>query len=129
MWPIALKVIARPNVRSREDEQTLALCGDKDAWCHLTPTGRGTSRGPGGVSALLALAYVGDSRAVAPLLGILIDDRRTDVERAYAIVALGIICDKDIVPWNHPLAQDACWWSAPPTLLDPKNGLGVVDLF
>ena len=33
-WPIALKVIARPNVRSREDERTLVLRN----YTRLSPT-------------------------------------------------------------------------------------------
>lgn len=75
-----------------------------------------------------ALGWVGDQRAIEPLCG-LVESRETpDRARAFAAVALGLMCDKDLLPWNATIARDLNWWLAPATLYDPSGGSGVIDL-
>ena len=80
-------------------------------------------------SAARALGYVGDTTAVEPLLEVLRARRGTSIARAFAVVALGVICDRSPFPWNSQLAQDLGWYETPPTLHEPVNQTGVVDLF
>jgi len=75
-----------------------------------------------------ALGFIGDTRAVEPLV-LLVDDPETnDRTRAFASVALGIVCDKEPLPWNSKLAVDVSFWTPPGTLFDPGGGKGVLDL-
>jgi HEAT repeat protein len=74
-----------------------------------------------------ALAWTGDGRAVAPLLGILNDVERRDSDRRVAAQALGWIADKDLLGWHARLSSGVNYVEAPATLTDP-TGFGVLDL-
>jgi HEAT repeat protein len=76
-----------------------------------------------------ALAFVGDVTAVDPLLELLSGRRVGESTRAFAAIALGVICDREPFPWNSKLAQDLGWFETPPTLHDPVRQKGVIDLF
>lgn len=114
---------------AREAAIALALMGDREIQAQLGEEARTESFLGHQVSALLSLAYVGDRQALDPLLQVLLGRRQAEIARAYAAVALGIVFDKDPVPWNHAIAADVGWWRAPVTLLDPATGRGIVDLF
>jgi hypothetical protein len=75
-----------------------------------------------------ALGAVGDVRTVGPLVGMLGDPDTNEHTRAFAAVALGLVCDKEDLPWNSKLAVDVNLWEPPATLLDPAGGKGVLDL-
>ena len=75
-----------------------------------------------------ALGFIGDVRAVQPLLDMIEDDSLSDTARAFGCVALGVVCDKEPLPFNAKLATDVNYWLAPPSLLDPAGGTGVLDL-
>lgn len=75
-----------------------------------------------------ALGYVGDARAVEPLLATLPKGTRPDSVRAFAIAALGGLCDRDPLPWNAPIAESVNYWVPPTTLYDPATGTGILDL-
>lgn len=81
------------------------------------------------VAALYSLAYVGDGQSLAHLYSILTGRRQSENARAAAVAAMGIIADKDLVPWNHAIGWDANWWKAPKTLLDPVDRRGILDVF
>ncbi len=74
-----------------------------------------------------ALGFIGDARSVGPLVEILNDKRISETTRAFAAVALGMVCDKEPYPWNSKIAADVLWWQAPPTLHDPVSGKGILD--
>ncbi|MEZ6017480.1 MAG: HEAT repeat domain-containing protein [Planctomycetota bacterium] len=76
-----------------------------------------------------ALAFVGDVTAVDPLLELLTGRRVNESTRAFSVIALGLICDKEPFPWNSKLAQDLGWFETPPTLHDPVRQKGVIDIF
>ncbi|MBI5365196.1 MAG: HEAT repeat domain-containing protein [Planctomycetes bacterium] len=75
-----------------------------------------------------ALGWVGDQRAIDPLCEMLGSEQVPDRARAFAAVALGLICEKDLLPWNAVYSRDLVWWLAPPTLFDPITGTGILDL-
>ena len=76
-----------------------------------------------------ALGIVGDVRSVEPLLAQIADLEATGLARAFAVVALGSVCDKNGLPWNEPYSAHLTWAEAPSTLFDPALGKGIVDLF
>jgi HEAT repeat protein len=112
----------------REAAIALGLLGDRS----LTPQLVEMLRDARGLfaqsSVAAALGTIGDERAVAPLLALAADTGRDASGRAFAIVALGILCDPAPVPWNTPLALDVNWWLPPATLFEPSTGTGVLDL-
>ncbi len=112
----------------REAAIGLGLLGDRS----LTPQLVGMLSAARGLYALssvaTALGYIGDQRAVAPLLAIAGDAARDASARAFAIVALGLLSDPAPVPWNTSFALDANWWLPPSTLFDPPTATGVLDL-
>lgn len=75
-----------------------------------------------------ALGWIGDQRAIEPLCAIVESSQAPDRVRAFAAVALGLLGEKDQLPWNAIYARDAVWWLAPATFYDPLNGSGIVDL-
>ena len=106
----------------------LALLGDREIVPQLVQRLRSATNIVDTVSSASALGFVGDARAVEPLIAIVVDADARDVGRAFAAVALGLICDKDSSPWNAKLAADSNWLAAPPTLYDPWLGKGLLDL-
>lgn len=75
-----------------------------------------------------ALGFVGDARAVDPLLTIARDATKSPGPRAFAVVALGLISDRALLPWNACIAADANYWVPPGTLFNPSSGTGVLDI-
>ncbi len=112
----------------REASIALALLGDKSIVPYLIDRLRISNTMIESVAAASALGYVGDSRAIDALVGLVADLQVSETTRAFAAVALGQICDKERLPWNAKLAADASWLGAPPTFFDPLLGKGVLDL-
>ena len=61
-----------------------------------------------GVSSAVAkaLGLIGDQSAIEPLKQIAQDKSVGDITRAFACVALGIVCEKTELPWNARISQD-----------------------
>jgi HEAT repeat protein len=61
-----------------------------------------------GVSSAVAkaLGIIGDESAIEPLKEIAFDATAQDITRAFACVALGIVCEKTDLPWNSRISQD-----------------------
>jgi hypothetical protein len=76
-----------------------------------------------------ALGFIGDRRAVEPLLALLSDRLATEKARAFAAVALGNVADRLQLPWNSPIALDLNYRAATATLTDPLTGTGILDIF
>jgi len=112
----------------REAAIGLGLLGDRS----LTPVLVDMLRDARGLSALssiaTALGWIGDERAVDPLLAIATDTGRDAAARAFAIVALGLMGDPAPLPWNTPISLDVNWWLPPATLFDPTTSTGVLDI-
>lgn len=125
-------VVAESRLRPlvlRDGSIALALLGDHA----LVPSLLGWLREAPN-SALLAasadaLGWVGDARAIEPLCALLDDRAVPDRVRAFASVALGRLCDRELLPWSTGLARDLNWALVPTSLFDPASGAGVLDLF
>ena len=76
-----------------------------------------------------ALGLIGDRRSIEPLLAMLSDrEHCTDLARAFAAVALGMCCDKELLPWNAKLAADSNYRASTATLYSPDTGTGILDI-
>jgi HEAT repeat protein len=105
----------------------LALLGDADAVPKLVGL-LGEARSLATQASLSsALGFIGDQRSIAPLVTMLRNQGLTDRARAFAAVALGIVADKELLPWNAKIAQDIDYRAAPATLTDP-SGTGILDI-
>lgn len=88
--------------------------------------GRGTSQSTLD-AACFALGSVGDRRAVEPLLALVRDAKLSDHTRATAISALGRVCDRDRLPWQHAVSAGLNYRAMTVTLSDADHG-GLLDL-
>ena len=74
-----------------------------------------------------ALGFIGDRRALAPLIDLVRDGELVDTARAFGVVALGIIGDRHAYPWNTLLAADLNYAATTATLSNGA-GTGVLDI-
>ena len=70
-----------------------------------------------------ALGFIGDSRSLDPLITMLEDSQKTDLARGFAAVALGIVADKEELPWNSKVAVGINYRANTTTLTDQKGGI------
>jgi HEAT repeat protein len=73
-----------------------------------------------------ALGAIGDSRSIEPLVQMLEKTASTDTARGFAAVALGIVCDKQPLPWGSKIAVDINYLAATPTL--SGGGMGILEI-
>ncbi|MBC8327822.1 MAG: hypothetical protein H8E31_03665, partial [Planctomycetes bacterium] len=79
-------------------------------------------------AAATAIGFIGDHRSVTPLADLLGNDRDfTPLGRAFAAVALGLVADKETLPWNSKIAEDLNYRAAVSTLRD-QAGTGILDI-
>jgi HEAT repeat protein len=105
----------------------LALLGDKEQAPELTRELR-TATGQASQSWIAqALGMVGDSRTLPALVELVRDRRLTDAARGNLTSALGIVCDKDALPWYHALSSRVNWRAATSTLM-AGNGTGILEI-
>jgi HEAT repeat protein len=101
----------------------LGLLGDKD----VVPVLVAMLAEPAGLSAQAAissaLGFIGDARSLRPLVAMLQDSEKTDLARAFAAVALGIVADKEPLPWNSKIGVDGNYRASTTTLTDQKGGI------
>ncbi|MCB9916532.1 MAG: HEAT repeat domain-containing protein [Planctomycetes bacterium] len=74
-----------------------------------------------------ALGFIGDSRSVDPLIAMLENKELTDAARGFAAVALGIVADKELLPWNAKFSVNINY-RANTTTLTGENGTGLLDI-
>ncbi len=112
----------------RQAAVSLGLLGDKSAVPGLLEM-MGAARGLSTQAATAsALGFIGDSRSIDPLLGLLADDERyTDGARGFAAVALGLVCDEDPLPWNAAFSANLNYRASTPTLNDDR-GAGLLNI-
>lgn len=73
-----------------------------------------------------AFRYVGDRRAIDPLLGLLGDRDLPDLARAFVLAAVGGACDRGELPWNEPFARGVNYRAPISTI---SNGVtGILDI-
>jgi HEAT repeat protein len=74
-----------------------------------------------------ALGFIGDNRSVDPLVVMLHDPSLTGAARGFAAVALGIVADKEPLPWNAKFSVDINY-RANTTTLTGESGTGLLDI-
>jgi HEAT repeat protein len=106
----------------------LGLMGDKDVVPKLVEQLE-NARGLATQAALArALGFIGDQRSIAPLVGMLASAEHKEGARGFAAVALGIVGDKESLPWNSKLALDLNYRASTATLTNPTSGTGILDI-
>ena len=70
----------------------------------------------------------GDHRSIDPLVTMLQNDGLTERARGFAAVALGIVADKEDLPWNSKIGVDLNYRASTSTLTDQSSGTGILDI-
>ncbi len=106
----------------------LGLLGDKEVVPKLV-TLLGESKGLATQASIsTALGFIGDQRSIEPLVEMLQNDQLTERARGFAAVALGIVADKELLPWNSKIALDLNYRASTQTLTDQAAGTGILDI-
>ncbi len=71
----------------------------------------------------IAFRYIGDRRAIPPLLSVLAERDIPDLARAFVLAALGGTCDRGDLPWNEPFARGVNYRAPITTLANGVNGI------
>lgn len=75
-----------------------------------------------------ALGFIGDQRSIEPLVAMLQNDSLTERARGFAAVALGIVADKEALPWNSKIGVDLNYRASTETLTNQASGTGILDI-
>jgi HEAT repeat protein len=84
----------------------LGLMADKEAVQVLVSTLKDAQTLGVSSAVAKALGIIGDEKAIEPLKEIAFDATVQNITRAFACVALGIVCEKTDLPWNSRISQD-----------------------
>ena len=106
---------------------SLGLLGDKELVGDLTVMLQ-EAKGLATQAAISsALGFIGDQRSIDPLVEMLQNQDLTDRARGFAAVALGIVADKELLPWNAKIGIDLNYRASTTTLND-QNGTGILNI-
>jgi HEAT repeat protein len=84
----------------------LGLMGDTEAVHVLVSTLKDAQTLGVSSAVAKALGLIGDQEAIEPLKSIAFDESVQNITRAFACVALGIVCEKSELPWNTRISAD-----------------------
>jgi HEAT repeat protein len=105
----------------------LGLLGDKNVVDELVAMLAQASGLSSQASIASALGIIGDSRSVDPLIGMLEDREKTALARGFAAAALGIVGDKESLPWSTRISIGINYRANTETLTSPSQGTGILD--
>jgi HEAT repeat protein len=105
----------------------LGLLGDKDMVDRLVPMLSEAKSLSSQAAIASALGTIGDRRSIAGLIELLSDDSKTQTSRGFAAAALGIVCDKEPLPWNAKISTNINYRANTATLTSSEK-TGVLDL-
>ena len=74
-----------------------------------------------------ALGFIGDRNSIDPLVTMLENGELSKSARGFAAVALGIIADREPLPWNSKIAVNLNYTAATVTLND-TSGTGILNI-
>ncbi|MDF1837829.1 MAG: HEAT repeat domain-containing protein [Planctomycetota bacterium] len=74
-----------------------------------------------------ALGTIGDKNSIDGLVELLKDSGKTQTARGFAAVALGIVCDKELLPWNAKIGTNINYRANTETLTG-AGSTGILDL-
>ncbi|HHI81300.1 MAG TPA: hypothetical protein ENK02_15150 [Planctomycetes bacterium] len=103
----------------------LGLIGDKEIGRKLIAKMKDEKNGLAVQASLAqALGFIGDKRSVRPLVEIMENSNSyKDIPRAFAAVALGLICDKEEYPWNSKISMNINYRANTETLTGSSTGV------
>ncbi len=102
---IALSRSASPDFR-RQAATGQALMGGREGLSELIEQLARDETTQGRAAATRALAVAGDWTSVPALLAIAESESESVASRAFACVALGLVCERSLMPWNLRLSED-----------------------
>ncbi|MEZ5980002.1 MAG: HEAT repeat domain-containing protein [Planctomycetota bacterium] len=105
----------------------LGLLGDKETVPLLVQMLKEAKTLSTQASLASALGFIGDRRSVTPLVEMLEDKTLTETARGFAAVALGIVADKEPLPFNSKIAVDLNYRASLPTL-NTQDGKGILNI-
>jgi HEAT repeat protein len=111
----------------RQAAIALGLLGDRNTVDSLLEMLGGAKSLAAQASLASALGFIGDRRSVTPLVDMLVDENKTATARGFAAVALGIVADKEPLPWNSKIGQDLNYRASTETL-NSSDGKGVLNI-
>ncbi len=106
----------------------LGLLGDQDLVPKLTKLLTESSSRAAQASLTSALGFIGDERAIEALVALLKNADVSERARGFAAAALGIVGDKELLPWNSKIGLDLNYRASTPTLTDFGSGTGILDI-
>ncbi len=74
-----------------------------------------------------ALGMAGDARTAPSLINAMENRHASPTAKALAAQALGLVADKESLPWQYRLAADLNYLARSESLLDPVFGTGILD--
>lgn len=107
----------------RETAIALALLGDVDLESTLLEELRVARSTASQAGIARAIGFAGSVATIQPLVKMLRDTTTSAGARAFSAVALGMVCDRERMPWNSYLSIGVNYPSAPSTLSDGSAGL------
>ena len=105
----------------------LGLLGDKELVLDLVAMLKDAKGLATQAAIASALGFIGDSRSIDPLVEMLRNKDITATARGFAAVALGIVADKEMFPWNSKISTNINYRANTPTLTD-GSGAGILDI-
>lgn len=111
----------------RETAIGLGLLGDKELVPELVTMLEKANSLSVQASIATALGFIGDSRSVDPLVLLLERKDVTPSARGFAAIALGLVADKESLPWNSKISVDVNYRAATTTLTG-GGSTGVLDI-
>jgi HEAT repeat protein len=105
----------------------LGLMGDRNLVNELVGMLKESKSLGSQASIVMALSFIGDSRSIDPLVSLLSDETYTETARGFAAVALGMVADRTMLPWNSDLSCDLNYRASTPTL-NAVEGTGVLNI-
>jgi HEAT repeat protein len=109
----------------------LALIGSEKATSFLLKQidpGEGITPTLGALAASSrGLALIGNARTAPHLISAMDNKELTPIARAYAAQALGMIADKDSLPWQYKISADLNYLAGMETLIDWETGGGILN--
>jgi HEAT repeat protein len=112
--------------RLKQSAIALGLLGDKEVVPKLVGLLKEARALASQASIASALGFIGDRRSIDPLVEMLQNNELTGVARGFAAVALGIIGDKELLPWNAKIGIDLNYRASTETLTN--QGTGILDI-
>ena len=112
----------------RSAATALGLLGDKRIVSSLTTMLADAKALSSQAAIAQALGFIGDANSIQPLVDMLKNKSLTGGARGFAAVALGIVGDKEELPWNTKISVNLNYRANTTTLTDSAAGTGILDI-